>query len=368
MFDRLRQSKLLFWSIELLILAVLIFVCTKISFLFDPIGTFISTLFGPIIGAGLLFYLFNPLINLLGKLKISRNWAIAIIFIVFFGGLIFIVATVIPNLIKQITQLVTNLPDFAHRLQKVADDLSNNPRFKNIDFNKYVNQLDLKPSKIAEKVMKSFTSGFGSMIGAITSVTVSVFTIPIMLFYMLKDGHRLVPNIQKMLPDRYNDQVADLLRKMGATISAYIGGQALECLFVGVFTFIGYLIIGMPYAYLLGFIAGVSNVIPYLGPYIGIAPALIISLSISIPKTIMVIVVVIVVQQIDGNLIYPNVIGRSLDIHPLTIIIILLVAGNIYGILGMILAIPFYAVSKTVITYLYDIQALRTKAKKGTDL
>jgi predicted PurR-regulated permease PerM len=368
MFERLRQSKLLFWSTELLILAVLIFVCTKISFLFDPIGTFISTLFGPIIGAGLLFYLFNPLINLLGKLKISRKWAIAIIFIVFFGGIIFIVALAIPQLIHQVTQVVTNLPDYVHRLQDMIDKISTNPHLKNIDVNKYVNQLDLKPSKIAENIMKSFTSGFGSMIGAVTSVTIGVFTVPIMLFYMLKDGHRLIPNIQKMLPDRYNDQVADLLRKMGATISAYIGGQALECLFVGVFTFIGYLIIGMPYAYLLGFIAGVSNIIPYLGPYIGIAPALIISLSISIPKTIMVIVVVVIVQQIDGNLIYPNVIGRSLDIHPLTIIIILLVAGNIYGILGMILAIPFYAVTKTVVVYLYDIQALRTKVDKATKL
>ncbi|VTU48011.1 AI-2E family transporter [Latilactobacillus sakei] len=368
MFERLRQSKLLFWSTELLILAVLIFVCTKISFLFDPIGTFISTLFGPIIGAGLLFYLFNPLINLLGKLKISRKWAIAIIFIVFFGGIIFIVALAIPQLIHQVTQVVTNLPDYVHRLQDIIDKISTNPHLKNIDVNKYVNQLDLKPSKIAENIMKSFTSGFGSMIGAVTSVTIGVFTVPIMLFYMLKDGHRLIPNIQKMLPDRYNDQVADLLRKMGATISAYIGGQALECLFVGVFTFIGYLIIGMPYAYLLGFIAGVSNIIPYLGPYIGIAPALIISLSISIPKTIMVIVVVVIVQQIDGNLIYPNVIGRSLDIHPLTIIIILLVAGNIYGILGMILAIPFYAVTKTVVVYLYDIQALRTKVDKATKL
>ncbi|MEJ1330650.1 AI-2E family transporter [Latilactobacillus sakei] len=162
MFERLRQSKLLFWSTELLILAVLIFVCTKISFLFDPIGTFISTLFGPIIGAGLLFYLFNPLINLLGKLKISRKWAIAIIFIVFFGGIIFIVALAIPQLIHQVTQVVTNLPDYVHRLQDMIDKISTNPHLKNIDVNKYVNQLDLKPSKIAENIMKSFTSGFGS--------------------------------------------------------------------------------------------------------------------------------------------------------------------------------------------------------------
>ena len=146
---------------------------------------------------------------------------------------------------------------------------------------------------------------------------------------------------------------------MNATISRYFAGQMLECLFVGTFTFIGYSIIGMPYAFLLGFIAGVANIIPYLGPYIGLAPALAIGLVTSLPKGIAVVIITLIVQQVDGNFIYPNVMGKALNIHPLTIILILLAAGNLAGLLGMILAIPVYAVAKTVITYMVNLFKLR---------
>ncbi|MEK0411418.1 AI-2E family transporter, partial [Limosilactobacillus reuteri] len=87
---------------------------------------------------------------------------------------------------------------------------------------------------------------------------------------------------------------------------------------------------GMPYAYLLGFIAGIVTIIPYLGPYIGIAPALAIAATEGWTKMLLVVVVVVIIQMTDGNFIYPNVIGRSLDIHPLTIIILLMVAGNLW--------------------------------------
>ena len=145
---------------------------------------------------------------------------------------------------------------------------------------------------------------------------------------------------------------------MNTTLSAYISGQAIECLFVAVATSIGYLIIGQPLAIVLGLIAGVTNMIPYIGPYIGIAPALLVALTVAPQKILWVIVVVIVVQQIDGNIIYPNIIGKTLNIHPLTIIILLMAAGNLAGIPGMILCIPFYAVLKTVVNYVWTIYRL----------
>ncbi len=91
-----------------------------------------------------------------------------------------------------------------------------------------------------------------------------------MLFISLKDGENFVPSIQRLLPRRYHAEVATVFTRLNATLSHYIGGQAMRCLLVGTFTFIGYLIIGMPYAYLLGFIAGVVTIIPYLGPYMGL--------------------------------------------------------------------------------------------------
>ncbi len=187
----------------------------------------------------------------------------------------------------------------------------------------------------------------------------TIVTVPFVLFYMLKDGPKLLPNIKRMLPDKQADVIGDLLVKMSDTIAKYISGQVIECLFVGTFSAIGYGLVGIPYALLIGIFAGITNIIPYLGPYIGLVPAIFIALSMSFKEVILVIVVCVVVQQIDGNLVYPNVIGKTLDIHPLTIIMILLAAGNIAGLLGMILAIPLYAVSKVVVTYVYDIIKLQ---------
>ncbi|MBU3851531.1 MAG: AI-2E family transporter [Candidatus Paralactobacillus gallistercoris] len=364
MFERLRNSRILFWSLEILLVVTIIFMLSKISFVFHPVTAFISTLFTPILVAGFLYYLFNPLVNLLEKIKIPRNLGILIVFLVFFGGLGMIIALVIPNLVTQLTQLTIHLPGLVRHFQAALRDLVAHPWFKHLHVQEYINNLNLQPSVILKNVMAHLT-GISGFISSVTGFVITAITVPVFLFYFLRDGHKFIPSIQRILPHRYNAQVAELMHKMNQTISHYIAGQAIECLFVGTFTFIGYALIQMPYAYLLGFIAGITTIIPYLGPYIGIAPALCIAATISFPKVILVCIVVIIVQQIDGNLIYPNVIGRTLKIHPLTIMMILLVAGNLYGIIGTILAIPVYAICKTVIIYLHNIYQIRHNIDKN---
>ncbi|MCG4281578.1 AI-2E family transporter [Lacticaseibacillus saniviri] len=355
MFNKIRQSKLMFWSVEALVIVALIIGLSNISFVFAPVATFFSTLLIPILAAGFLYYLFNPLVKLLGKLHIPRNGAIAIIFLAVFGGIVFIIAAVIPNLINQISQLITSLPSMFRKLRAFAEQASRYNWYKQLGIQNYINSIDIQPAKMLSQVLGGFSSGLPGIIGSVAGTVIAVITIPVLLFYMLKDGHLLVPSVQKFFPDRYADEIAVVFQRMSDTLSHYIAGQAIECLFVGTFTFIGYLIIGMPYAFLLGFIAGVCTIIPYLGPYIGIMPALGVAFTQGWQKAALVVIVVIIVQMTDGNLIYPNVIGRSLDIHPLTIIILLLMAGNLWGLLGTILAVPVYAVLKTVLTYVLEL-------------
>ena len=254
-------------------------------------------------------------------------------------------------------------PRYLNELQVYLTELTKNTKrpswFDQIDLTEYLDNIKGSVNGILKGFMGSLTTSIGSMIGAVTSVTITIVTVPFVLFYMLKDGPKLLPNIKKVLPKNRADAVAELLVKMSDTIAKYISGQVIECLFVGTFSAIGYSLVGIPYALLIGMFAGITNIIPYLGPYIGLVPAIFIALSLSFKEVILVIVVCVVVQQVDGNLIYPNVIGKSLDIHPLTIIMILLAAGNIAGLLGMILAIPAYAVTKVVVVYLYDIWKLQ---------
>lgn len=365
MFKRLRESALMFWSLEILIVATLIWVCTNIGFLFHPIGVFLSVVFMPIVISGFLFYMLNPLVKTLTrihykKFRISRTGAVAIVFVLLFGLLAWGAVSLIPRLVTQVTQLIYNLPSIATEMQKAATELiSNSSVLKKVDVSSYMKQFNVEISKYAQNFLSSLSSSIVTVISTITSVTIMAITIPVVLFYMLKDSEKFIPAISRFLPRKQRPEVVGLIQKMGDTISSYISGQVIECIFVGTFTAIGYMLISQPYGLLLGVIAGLANIIPYLGPYIGIAPSLIVAFTRSPMQVVYVVIVVVIVQQVDGNLIYPNIIGRTLKIHPLTIIILLLAAGNIAGILGMVLAIPFYAVVRTVVVYLYNIVELR---------
>lgn len=361
----------LFWPSLLLVIAALIWVCTKIQFIFQPFLTFISVVFVPLILSGFLYYMLNPILKLLLKVRLGRfrlNRGVASLLLVLMliliicGGL----AMLIPPVVKEITSLVTHLPQTASGLQRLLNDTIQHSPLKNVDLTTYYRQFDHQLANYAQVVLKGLSSRIGDVINAVTNITVVTITVPVMLFYMLKDGSKLGPSIQKWLSPHHAKEVDQLLGKMNDTLSSYIAGQVIECLFVAVFTSLGYLLIHQPLALVLGIVAGLCNIIPYIGPYIGIAPALFVSLTMAPQKLILVIIVVIVVQQIDGNVIYPNIIGKTLQIHPLTIILLLLAAGHIAGIAGMILCIPFYAVLKTIAEYFFDIYRIEHPVKDET--
>lgn len=361
----------LFWPSLLLVIAALIWVCTKIQFIFQPFLTFISVVFVPLILSGFLYYMLNPILKLLLKVRLGRfrlNRGVASLLLVLMliliicGGL----AMLIPPVVKEITSLVTHLPQTASGLQRQLNDTIQHSPLKNIDLTAYYRQFDHQLANYAQVVLKGLSSRIGDVINAVTNITVVTITVPVMLFYMLKDGSKLGPSIQKWLSPHHAKEVDQLLGKMNDTLSSYIAGQVIECLFVAVFTSLGYLLIHQPLALVLGIVAGLCNIIPYIGPYIGIAPALFVSLTMAPQKLILVIIVVIAVQQIDGNVIYPNIIGKTLQIHPLTIILLLLAAGHIAGIAGMILCIPFYAVLKTIAEYFFDIYRIEHPVKDET--
>ncbi len=358
----------LFWPSLLLVIAALIWVCTKIQFIFQPFLTFISVVFVPLILSGFLYYMLNPILKLLLKIRLGRfrlNRAVAslllvlLLILIIAGGL----AMLIPPVVKEITSLVTHLPQTASGLQQLLNDTIQHSPLKKVDLTTYYRQFDHQLANYAQLVLKGLSSRIGDVINAVTNITVVTITVPVMLFYMLKDGSKLGPSIQKWLSPHHAKEVDQLLGKMNDTLSSYIAGQVIECLFVAVFTSLGYLLIHQPLALVLGIVAGLCNIIPYIGPYIGIAPALFVSLTMAPQKLILVIIVVIVVQQIDGNVIYPNIIGKTLQIHPLTIILLLLAAGHIAGIAGMILCIPFYAVLKTIAEYFFDIYRIEHPVK-----
>lgn len=364
MFDRFKRSKLMFWSVELLVIATLILVGTQISFIFKPIGTMFTTMFSPILISGFLFYCFKPIVTFLEKRGVSKTWGATIVLLLLVGIVVVSISSIIPSLVKQIVALLKSAPTFIKEVESWANEMSHHPMLQNIDFQSYLDKWNISIGNIVQTTINGVSSSIGSFVSSIAGIVMLVVTVPFILFYMLKDGHKMIPAIQKYFPEKHKGEMVGLLKKMSETIEKYISGQMIECLFVGVGTSLGYMIIGVDYAFLFGVIAGLTNMIPYIGPYIGLAPAVIVTVFADPWKAVFACIVVLIVQQIDGNIIYPNVIGKSLDIHPLTIIIILLVAGNLAGLLGMILGVPFYAVCKTIFVYVFDMVQLSKSGKK----
>ncbi|WP_270997708.1 AI-2E family transporter [Listeria seeligeri] len=357
--SRFRDSKLFFWTIEVLAVVAVVFILLQMKYIFSPIGIIVSTLFMPILVAGFLFYLFNPLVLFLEKRKVPRILSVIIIFIAFIALIVLAIMQLGPTLADQVTELAKAIPGYWQDFEKWLQGLSNNSSLQGVDLKAELEKLNISLPKIMSVVVDGVASSFGAIVSFVSGFVMILVTVPFIVFYMFKDGHKFVESSGKFFPAAIRTEAKQIIKEMNKTISTYISSQAIDCIVVGMFTFVGYLIIGQPYALLFGLIAGATNIIPYLGPFIGAAPAVIVALFTSPLQALLVIIVVTIVQQLDSNLLSPYIMGKSLSIHPLTIIIILIVAGNLAGIFGMILGVPVYAVIKTVIVNVNRLIKLR---------
>ena len=373
MLEHVKRSKTLFWTIELLAIALLVLIVAQLRFILEPIGQFIGAVFVPLIISGFLYYILNPVVGALQKVPlsktrhVSRGWAITIVMLLLLSILVALLLTLLPVLVYQIASLVKNIPVLVDTIQHWANQISqiNFSKEYGIDFN--LDKLQQEVQNIGKTVVSGMATSLSAVIAKLTSFTVTAITVPVMTIYMLYDGNKLAPFIQKVFPSKQQARISDILGRLNQTLAQYISGQVLEMIFVGVFTAVGYFMIGQKYALLLGVFAGITNMIPYVGPYIGLVPALFVALTDSFWQAFWVIVVVLIVQQVDSNLIYPRVMGASLHVHPLTIIVLLLAAGNIAGIAGMILAVPFYAIIRTVIVYAWQLWQIQQMPEVDTE-
>ncbi|ALC90419.1 hypothetical protein AM500_11950 [Bacillus sp. FJAT-18017] len=360
------KSKLQYWLVQILLILTIIFVSTKLSFLFQPVGIFFSTIFFPILITGFLYFLLNPVVNFLERHKVKRVLAILIIYLAFAGLMVLAIGNLVPAVSKQVSDLANEVPRYANMTMDFFDDVVKSSEFKNFreEQSDMIEKVKNGLMDYANTLPNKLTGGIIGFLGVITNVAVIFVTVPFLLFYMLKDGKKFPVAVSKFIPADYRDEGLKMLKETGETLSAYIQGQVMVALAVGTLTFIGYLIIDLPFALVMALIVAFTNIIPYVGPIIGGAPAVLVALFQSPMLALLTVVVILVAQQIEGNLLSPMILGRSLDTHPATIIIILLAAGNLAGVLGMVLAVPTYAVTKTIVLNLVKF----LKARKRTNI
>ena len=334
---------------------LIILIGTHISFVFYPIFVIFNTLFFPILISGILYYITFPFVNWMQNRRIPRSFAIIILYGLLVGLLALLFILLGPVLQREITKLLEEAPKIIEDVQGLllaVEQLDILPRI----WEQEAINLENLASWLSYLVRSSFSlivENITLVAERLTNFLIIMLLIPFILFYMLKEGHKLPGIITRYIPEKHKKNILHTLSDMNEAISSYIQGIFIVCIFVGILVYIGFLIIGLDYPLVLALFAMITNVIPFLGPFIGTIPGVIVGALDSPAMMFKVIVVVIVVQQIESLVISPQVMGRKLSISPLTIILLIMVAGRMGGLLGMILAVPSYKILKIVVTHIY---------------
>lgn len=355
----------LFVLFAILLIGLIILVYDQVSFIFLPIRVLFSTVVLPVILAVIAYYILRPILRLLERIRISRIWGIIIIYLGVIGLIVLLVFSIFPLLRNQFQNLVIEFPIYFKQLVINIDSLLRLSIFAPYYLNMDINLSMLLDSglenigKVASETIGGIANGITSFISALTGFILAIVTVPFILFYLLKDGEQLPHYVIRMLPPRIRDDAEAIAKDADHQISSYIQGQILVAICIGIMVTIGFLIIGMKYALLLGVLAMFTSVVPYLGPVIAITPAVIIAIVTSPFMIIKLAIVWTIVQLVEGKFISPQIMGKSLHIHPITIIFILLTAGSLFGVAGVILGIPGYALLKVVVTHLFKLLKIR---------
>lgn len=345
----LKNSKLFYILIIGIAVGTLIAVYNSISFIFEPVKALLNSVFIPVIIAVFIYYIFLPVYRLVLKFVKQEIVAIILIFILIVGILYFIFASLLPNLLDQIQSLFTMIPNFIENILTFSEELLIEYNISTNQIYNFLEEIGLTLSNmvsLAQNLLAHFTSSLGSFLSGTVRFLIALFTFPIVLFFLFKDGNKMSVNITKWVPNRYKNLVEDVLNTIHYSSEQYIGGRMLIITFVGIFSYLAFLILGLPNALLLGLFCGIMDIIPHFGPWIGGAPAFFIALTISPWQALLVVILLFIVQQLESNLITPLVMGRTLEMHPVTTVLLVLFANELFGILGTIFIIPVYAILK----------------------
>lgn len=249
-----------------------------------------------------------------------------------------------------------NFPDYMNTVDEKAREILRDPIFAQFQtqIENYSDKLMATLTDFIQNFSKSTISSVGKIVSAVANVVVAIMTFPFILFFLLKDGRRLAPYMVRILPNRWRKPTLTVIDEMNEQVSSYIRGQLTVALAVAILFIIGFSIIGLDYAVTLGIVAGVLNMIPYLGSFLAMIPAIFLGIVAGPVMLIKVIVVFVIEQTIEGRVVSPLVLGSQLSIHPVTILLVLLTSGKLFGLLGVVFGIPIYAAGKVLLTHLFD--------------
>lgn len=313
-------------------------------------GIAISTVLKPFFIAAVISYLLNPIVKVFESKGIRRILGVLIVYLIFIAIIMLLSFVLVPKLIKEISALAMNIPQYSNQMQEILK------RFQD----GYINSGLPESFKavlddnilMLQSMILSLLQNIANGIIEVFSQLFNIIIVPVITFYILKDVDYFKNQFILVLPKSKREKFIVLFRDIDNVFGKYIRGQIIIASFVGVFTTIALLLIKVKYAFILGIFAGIANIIPYFGPFIGIVPTILFALLDSTTKALYAAGAFILIQQLESGFLTPRIIGKSVGIHPVYVIMSLIAGGRLFGVVGLILAVPTLAAIKLTLRHI----------------
>lgn len=331
-------------------LIVLGFLILEKTQIFSFIFTILKIIFPLFIGL-LVAWLFEPLIKKLEGKNLSRLLSTIIVYLTFIFVIILLLVLVVPEFVSQLKELIGQAPIF---LTKANDFITNMfKNFNNVEID--IESIKLQLTGFIEGIVNNLTTNsLSTVLNTVTKFISEGFSVVLGLligFYISLSFSKVGNGISAFIPFKHKSDLKKLLDELNEMARDYVAGTLFTSLIVAFLTFLGLVISGVGSPLLFAIFCGITNIIPYFGPYIGGIPVIIVGFSVSPLCGIICLITIVLVQFLEGNIIHPLVVGKAIDIHPVVIVIGLLIFEHFWGIFGMILAAPIMGALKIIFNF-----------------
>ncbi len=314
------------------------------------LGTVIAISLPLFIGFGFA-WLVEPMIRAFEKKKLSRKLSTFIVYALFVLVLILLLVLVVPEFISQLRELINQIPAFLTDIKDFITGLLSKLKDSEIDVNTIQNNIFAQLESVAANFTNDSLTGIINTVTSILSSSATVLLGLIIGLYFSLDFDKILTRIKSVIPKKHKEDGERLIHELNGMARSYVNGTLFTSLVVTLFTFVGLIISGISSPLLFAIFCGITNIIPYFGPYIGGIPTIIVAFSISPMCGVITLITIVLVQLVEGNIINPIIIGKATDIHPITIVIGLLIFQHYFGIIGMIIATPVIGAIKILFNF-----------------
>lgn len=301
----------------------------------------------PIIIALAFAYILNPVVLWLQQRRLKRTISVLIIYLTFFGLLLALVSHFAPVVSREVNHLAQRVPQYTEQAQGLLNSFYNTT--DRLRLPESVQDAVENSLKDVEKSLVDYLSRIPEMTIDVARAIFNSILILILTFYLLKDFEMVKDSLYLIVPRKSRSRARKILHEIDFSLGKYIRGQLLISLIVAVATYLSLLLLGVEFALILALLAGASNIIPYFGPFIGAVPAVVVALLKSPALALKTAIVFFLIQQVEGHFIAPQILGKSLGLHPLVVILVLLVGGQFFGITGLLVSVPVVAIARIII-------------------